>query len=60
MPDLNSVWGPTLGENPNYVGLIAAGESVIDGVKDEFQAVGNTQLIKYVRQMMLGSVLTDA
>ena len=58
MPPLDSLWGPTLGNDSNYVGLIASDESIIDGVKDEFQTVGNTQLIKYVRQVMLSSVLT--
>jgi len=48
-----------LRDDANCVGLIARDESVIDSIKDEFQAVGNTQLIKYVRQVMLGSILTD-
>jgi hypothetical protein len=41
-PRLNSCWGPTSGEDPNFGGLIAGGEPVIDGVKDKFQAVGYT------------------
>jgi len=48
-----------LRDDANCVGLIAGDEPVIDGIKDEFQAVGNTQFIEYVRQVMLGSILTD-
>ncbi len=42
-----------------WVGLFAIDETMIDGVEDEFQTVGDSQLIEYVRQVMLGSVLTD-
>jgi hypothetical protein len=31
-----------LRDDAHCVGLIASGESVIDGIKDKFQAVGNT------------------
>jgi len=44
----------------NMLGLISGDQPIIDGVKDELQAVGNAKLIKYVRQVMFGSVLTYA
>ena len=49
----------TLARVGKYVGLIAVDEPMIDGVKDELQAVGDSQLVKYVRQVMFGSVLAN-
>ena len=39
-------------------GLIHVDETMIDGVEDEFQAVGDPQPVKYAGQVMLNGVLT--
>ena len=36
--------------------LVPGDQTMVDGVEDEFQTVGNTQLIKYIGQVVLGSV----